>query len=183
MQRELCLLKMLKSTLKIANKEKKLNRKAMITIVMRLKKLKMMNLVITMMEMQPIRKKTMNLSKKIKKIPIRKKMTNLSKKKKRIKQNQKKMMKMRTCRKKNLVIMIWIRKTKKLANTKEKNSSPSLFSAHKTSKTSKLVRINNDQVKIYESIQGDAFEAGSKHTRITYYVKKEAEVSGETYYL
>src|SRR5699024_6024766 len=35
--------------------------------------LKMMNLVITMMEMQPIRKKTMNLSKKIKKIPIRKK--------------------------------------------------------------------------------------------------------------
>src|SRR5699024_5934780 len=61
------------------------------------------------------------------------------------------------------------------ANTKEKNSSPSLFSAHKTSKTSKLVRINNDQVKIYESIQGDAFEAGSKHTRITYYVKKEAE--------
>src|SRR5699024_11230099 len=44
------------------------------------------------------------------------------------------------------------------------------------SKTSKLVRINNDQVKVYESIQGDAFEAGSKHTRITYYVKKEAEV-------
>src|SRR5699024_4605836 len=69
------------------------------------------------------------------------------------------------------------------ANTKEKSSSPSLFSAHKTSKTSKLVRINNDQVKIYESIQGDAFEAGSKHTRITYYVKKEAEVSGEIYYL
>src|SRR5699024_4003095 len=69
------------------------------------------------------------------------------------------------------------------ANTKEKSSSPSLFSAHKTSKTSKLVRINNDQVKVYESIQGDAFEAGSKHTRITYYVKNEAEVSGETYYL
>src|SRR5699024_3786691 len=69
------------------------------------------------------------------------------------------------------------------ANTKEKSSSPSLFAAHKTSKTSKLVRINNDQVKIYESIQGDAFEAGSKHTRITYYVKKEAEVSGDIYYL
>src|SRR5699024_12612612 len=51
------------------------------------------------------------------------------------------------------------------------------------SKTSKLVSINNDQVKVYEPIQRDAFEAGSKHTRITYYVKKEAEVSGETYYL
>src|SRR5699024_1346965 len=50
-------------------------------------------------------------------------------------------------------------------------------------KTSKLARINNNQVKIYKSIQGDTFEAGSKHTRITYYVKKEAEVSGEIYYL
>src|SRR5699024_8623915 len=119
MQRELCLLKMLKSTLKIANKEKKLNRKAMITILMRLKKMK--------------EEKSSN--------------NDMDSENKEIE-----------------------------ANTKEKSSSPSLFSAHKTSKTSKLVRINNDQVKIYESIQGDAFEAGSKHTRITYYVKKEAEV-------
>src|SRR5699024_12340438 len=43
--------------------------------------------------------------------------------------------------------------------------------------------INNDQKQVKESTQRNASEAGSKHTPSNYYVKKEAEVSGETYYL
>src|SRR5699024_2277243 len=46
-------------------------------------------------------------------------------------------------------------------------------------KTSKLALINNNHVKSYKSIQADTFEAGSNHTRTAYYVKKQAEVSGE----
>src|SRR5699024_1117646 len=50
-------------------------------------------------------------------------------------------------------------------------------------KTSKLARIKNDKVKIYKTIQGESFKAGSEHTDRTYYVKKEATVDKEKYYL
>src|SRR5699024_8348875 len=53
----------------------------------------------------------------------------------------------------------------------------------KESNTSKLARVKTSDVKIYENIQGDSFKAGSKHTDITYYVKKQAEVNGTFYYL
>src|SRR5699024_1782958 len=52
-----------------------------------------------------------------------------------------------------------------------------------TEKTSKLVRINNSQVKIYESIYGESFKAGSKYTDVTYYVKEKAKASDGDYYL
>src|SRR5699024_3116792 len=50
-------------------------------------------------------------------------------------------------------------------------------------KTSKLARIKNSQVNIYESIDGKSKKAGTKHTDRTYYVKKEATVDKEEYYL
>src|SRR5699024_10921918 len=53
----------------------------------------------------------------------------------------------------------------------------------KESNTSKLARVKTSDVKIYENIQGYPYKAGSKHTDITYYVKKQAEVNGTFYYL
>src|SRR5699024_4433074 len=50
-------------------------------------------------------------------------------------------------------------------------------------KTSKLARINNGQVNIYESIGGESKEAGSTYTDVTYYVKKQATHGEDTYYL
>src|SRR5699024_8171718 len=54
---------------------------------------------------------------------------------------------------------------------------------HEESKTSKLARVKTSDVKIYDNLQGDIFKAGSKYTDVTFYVKKQAEVSGDTYYL
>src|SRR5699024_8603339 len=51
------------------------------------------------------------------------------------------------------------------------------------SKTSKLARVKTSDVNIYENLQGDIFKAGSKYTHVPFYVKKQAEVSGDTYYL
>src|SRR5699024_4589806 len=50
-------------------------------------------------------------------------------------------------------------------------------------KTSKLARIKNSQVKIYEGIGGNSKEAGSQYTDVTYYVKKQATQGNETYFL
>src|SRR5699024_2806821 len=50
-------------------------------------------------------------------------------------------------------------------------------------KTSKLARINNGQVNIYESIGGESKKAGSTYTDVTYYVKKQATHGEDTYYL
>src|SRR5699024_4188076 len=53
----------------------------------------------------------------------------------------------------------------------------------KESQTSKLARINNGQVNIYESIGGESKKAGSTYTDVTYYVKKQATHGEDTYYL
>src|SRR5699024_3960454 len=51
------------------------------------------------------------------------------------------------------------------------------------SKTSKLARINNGQVNIYESIGGESKKAGSKNTDVTYYMKNQALQDNDIYYL
>src|SRR5699024_10996024 len=51
------------------------------------------------------------------------------------------------------------------------------------SKTSKLARINDSQVNIFESVGGKSKKAGSKYTDVTYYVKKQTKQGADTYYL
>src|SRR5699024_6577593 len=45
------------------------------------------------------------------------------------------------------------------------------------SKTSKLARINDSQVNIFESVGGKSKKAGSKYTDVTYYVRSEEHTS------
>src|SRR5699024_3892671 len=70
----------------------------------------------------------------------------------------------------------------------EDNFSPAPYSDKNArniveKKISKLARINNGQVNIYESIGGQSKKAGSKYTDFTYYVKKQAVQGADTYYL
>lgn len=53
------------------------------------------------------------------------------------------------------------------------------------SATSKLGHLKNSRVKIYESLDKDSSLnlAGDTYTNAVYYIKKQAEVSGQTYYL
>src|SRR5699024_2881004 len=50
-------------------------------------------------------------------------------------------------------------------------------------KTTKHAHNKKSQDNIYESIDGKSKKAGTKHTDRTYYVKKEATVDKEEYYL
>ncbi len=50
-------------------------------------------------------------------------------------------------------------------------------------KTSRLGHIRNANVKIYEKINGKSFTAGSTYTHAVYYIKRQAKVGSETYYL
>ena len=55
------------------------------------------------------------------------------------------------------------------------------------STTSKLGQISNKKAKIYPvnkiGIDSSAFEAGTNHTDKVYYIKKQAKLNGQTYYL
>ena len=53
----------------------------------------------------------------------------------------------------------------------------------KESKTSKLGHIKSRNVNIYEQINGKSFKAGSQYTNAVYYIKKQATVGNETFYL
>src|SRR5699024_1941962 len=49
--------------------------------------------------------------------------------------------------------------------------------------TSKLGHIRSSNVDIYETIGGKSFKAGSKYTNAVYYIKRQAVVGSDTYYL
>lgn len=51
------------------------------------------------------------------------------------------------------------------------------------SKTSKLGHIRNANVLIYETIGGTSFAAGSKYTHAVYYIKQQAVIGSDIYYL
>ncbi|WP_174614881.1 N-acetylglucosaminidase [Virgibacillus ihumii] len=48
---------------------------------------------------------------------------------------------------------------------------------------SKMGRIQGSDARIYETIDGESFKAGSKYTERTFYIRKQAKGNGETYYL
>src|SRR5699024_1042811 len=77
-------------------------------------------------------------------------------------------------------------KSKELDEEDEFNPSPYATQNARNiveKKTSKLARIKNSQVKIYEGIGGKSKKAGSEYTGITYYVKKQATQGDDTYFL
>ena len=53
----------------------------------------------------------------------------------------------------------------------------------KESKTSMLGHIRSQNVDIHKTINGDSFKAGSQYTNAVYYIKKQAILGGETFYL
>src|SRR5699024_3572652 len=53
----------------------------------------------------------------------------------------------------------------------------------KETSTSKLGHIRSSNVDIYETIGGKSFKAGSKYTNAVYYIKRQAVVGSDTYYL
>ena len=53
----------------------------------------------------------------------------------------------------------------------------------KESKTSLLGHIRNKNVKIYETIGGKSIVAGDKYTNAVYYIKRQAKLNNETFYL
>src|SRR5699024_7263544 len=66
-----------------------------------------------------------------------------------------------------------------------KNETISVQSNALTQETSisKLGHIRSSNVDIYETIGGKSFKAGSKYTNAVYYIKRQAVVGSDTYYL
>src|SRR5690606_23761244 len=60
--------------------------------------------------------------------------------------------------------------------------SSDVYSANKSS-TSRLGHLNSVNVDIYESIGGKSFKAGTTYTHAVYYIKEQAQVRDEIYYL
>src|SRR5699024_6222576 len=71
----------------------------------------------------------------------------------------------------------------KLKEEKENNEISTFASKPQTSSTSRLGHIRGGDRPIYEELGGKSFKATSKYQNQVYYIKRQAKMDGNTYYL